>query len=476
MRRAATKRNMWPFGAGQPLGSRSYSYDLQAARESAQEEKRAKPAVKARYRGYTIYQTSNGEYFSSLDRDSWYERLVDVKRAIDQYKKGRADNPSSRERILEAIMRQGGLNRPDSEKAYRALVKAKALKIDPVSGGINIVHGAFMDRDVLRRAARYRGNPAKFDRCVKEVKVKGGDVNAYAVCTAAGTRGNPELAHSKELSASPAVDDAVHGPFVRVSAYTPVSIIKIKGTGKRARLFIEADMAGKPYWGWVDPSDIRQNPKRRNPEDAAASLYRSFHGKAPEETVEIHEDIEEHGWLGNLGELTEIFVDTPTGFRLHLEWSGKEDTPFLAGNEDGTQLYVKGGKQSVDLAKVKMDGPDWVKDRMVLGEFSSPDPCSKCGGEFVYSQKANRWQCSECKHVANIEPEKGPVDRVHNITYHTEKDFDEFQPIDYQHSLGEETGDVPVLEYDPRNELLFIAGGRYRIRKPLLETSPGIEN
>lgn len=474
MRRAATKRNMWPFGAGQALGSRSYSYDVQAARESAQEEKRAKPAVKARYRGYTIYQTSNGEYFSSLDRDSWYERLVDVKRAIDQYKKGRAENPAAKSK--------GHLFFKDGAEWYKAGTEVYRAPLSSVfENGYRLGRWEFPGWQIAERKKHGvypfgKSNPAKFDRCVKEVQAKGGDVNAYAVCTAAGTRGNPELAHSKELSASPAVDDMVHGPFVRVSAYTPVSIIKIKGTGKRARLFIEADLAGKPYWGWVDPNDIRQNPKRRNPEADAAGLYRSFHGKPPEETVEIHEDIEEHGWLGNLGELTEIFVDTPTGYRLHLEWSGKEDTPFLAANEDGTQLYVKGGKQSVDLAKIKMDDADWVKDRMVLGEFSPPDPCSKCGGEFVYSQKANRWQCSECKHVANIEPEKGPVDRVHNITYHTEKDFDEFQPIDYQHSLGEETGDVPTLEYDPRNELLFIAGGRYRIKQPLLETSPGIEN
>jgi len=37
-----------------------------------------------------------------------------------------------------------------------------------------------------------RGNPEKFDRCVRKVKSKSrGRVNAYAVCTAGGTRGNP---------------------------------------------------------------------------------------------------------------------------------------------------------------------------------------------------------------------------------------------------------------------------------------------
>ena len=34
-----------------------------------------------------------------------------------------------------------------------------------------------------------RKNPPKFDRCVKDVQKKGGTANAYAVCTASGTRG-----------------------------------------------------------------------------------------------------------------------------------------------------------------------------------------------------------------------------------------------------------------------------------------------
>jgi hypothetical protein len=39
------------------------------------------------------------------------------------------------------------------------------------------------------RLRMYESNPAKFERCVKKVKRKGG-ANPYAVCTAAGTRGN----------------------------------------------------------------------------------------------------------------------------------------------------------------------------------------------------------------------------------------------------------------------------------------------
>ena len=46
--------------------------------------------------------------------------------------------------------------------------------------------------DYARRVIRAAGsNPAKFERCVKDVQESGEDVNAYAVCTAAGTR-NPK--------------------------------------------------------------------------------------------------------------------------------------------------------------------------------------------------------------------------------------------------------------------------------------------
>ena len=58
-------------------------------------------------------------------------------------------------------------------------------------------------------------NPAKFDRCVKEVKARGGDVNAYAVCTAAGTRKRKNPA-----AASAEVFEEFHG-------YQPSEIIEV---------------------------------------------------------------------------------------------------------------------------------------------------------------------------------------------------------------------------------------------------------
>jgi hypothetical protein len=109
------------------------------------------------------------------------------------------------------------------------------------------------------------------------------------------------------------------------------------------------------------------------------------------------------------------------------------DTTLLSSNEDGTQLYLVGGDQSLDLDALGITGDSATKELVTVGD------CIK-------------------------------------IYYETEKDFDQFETIQYHHELGEETGELPVLAYDRMNQRLLFVGGAYRIEKPLMETSPGIEN
>lgn len=205
--------------------------------------------------------------------------------------------------------------------------------------------------------------------------------------------------------------------------------------------------------GWEhfehDKGTIKPRPKsKRNPEDSAAALYKSFHGKPATETLEISEEVHSHEHLAVLGRAVECWIDTPTGLRACIEFDQSDEEPIMVCSaENGRQLYLEGGDQAVDLVGLKMDGEDWVKDRMVLGQFSEPEPKTK-----------------------------GKDRRRHNLTYNTKKDFDAFENIDYQHDLGEDTGVRPYLEYDPRNQHLYITGGQYFIKQPLLETSPGIEN
>jgi hypothetical protein len=54
-------------------------------------------------------------------------------------------------------------------------------------------------------------NPAKFDRCVKAVKKRGGAANAYAVCTAAGTRNKGKKGKRNPADAAAQAFEEFHG-------------------------------------------------------------------------------------------------------------------------------------------------------------------------------------------------------------------------------------------------------------------------
>lgn len=109
-------------------------------------------------------------------------------------------------------------------------------------------------------------------------------------------------------------------------------------------------------------------------------------------------------------------------------------TVLLCSNEDGTQLYLVGGDQALDLAALKMDGDKFQKDKIVIGD-------------------------------------------VVEITYRTKKEFDQFKEIDYFHHFSEDSkGPLPELVYDRLNESLELVGGSYKINQPLLGVSPGIED
>jgi hypothetical protein len=182
---------------------------------------------------------------------------------------------------------------------------------------------------------------------------------------------------------------------------------------------------------------------RRNPEQDAAEMYEKFHGKPSEGHITVKEEIHDHTHLAALGVAVNLKLQTLSGYEATIELSkgaepGIDETKadpkavYLATNEDGTQLYLEGGDQGVDLKALHMDGA-WERDDMILGP-------------------------------------------LFELTYRTRKDFDKFEVVDYYHELGEETGDLPLLRYEPRSPHLYISGGKYKIKKPLVRTSPGIEN
>lgn len=109
------------------------------------------------------------------------------------------------------------------------------------------------------------------------------------------------------------------------------------------------------------------------------------------------------------------------------------NTTLLSSNEDGTQLYLVGGDQSLDLDDLDITGHMATKELITVGD-------------------------------------------VVKIFYETEKSFDQYETIQYHHEVGEESGTLPVLAYDKPNKRLLLVGGAYHIEQPAFDTSPGIED
>jgi len=177
---------------------------------------------------------------------------------------------------------------------------------------------------------------------------------------------------------------------------------------------------------------------KRNPESEALDMYRMFHGKDPDATVEYITEEHEHFNLWGLGDLVQLTVRTVGKPNLEQDIRVAEvprgekfpdpsrlpviDRVVLAADEKGKQLFLVSGDQSLDTKALGIPDAE-LKDNTVVGIISS-------------------------------------------LVYQTEKEFHKFELTNYTHRLGEDSGVQPVLVYHPRTPSLEIAGGRYRIEKP----------
>jgi hypothetical protein len=438
-RSAPTRQNMWPFSASRKVPSKP----------SRRSSMTISQATHAAYRAgkqsgdtglFNEWAESKGLQGRGSSLRASYEAGV-----TGQVSKGA---PS----WLKSIA--GSSDRPtvakyatvDTKKIFRD-VQYKGFRIYPSGSGFKTSPGDGTEFEDVKEAKRFVDdevkmgrNPAKFDRCVKAVKRKGGGVNAYAVCTAAGTRNPAGVSIVPSARRSGMWDVFING-ILRVTKPTR------KGAEGYAKRWEDENAPLKR-------NRVAANPRRRkNSPEAADRMYEKFHGKKPDGAIIVEEEEHVHENLSVLGQLIEMRIDTVTGICACLSF--EDDPPFLCSSEDGQQLYIEAGDQILDLDTLGFDDPKWMKDRMVIGRFSPPD---------------------------------GPKEKW-NIGYQTEKDFDGFETILYQHDLGEETslnGKIrripeedrvrPMLEYEPKNQKLFITGGQYTINLPLIGTSPGIEN
>lgn len=114
----------------------------------------------------------------------------------------------------------------------------------------------------------------------------------------------------------------------------------------------------------------KRNPKRRNPADASVAAYEEFHGKQPDEFVEITERVHYHQHLSGAGELRKLIVAAVDG--RHIVTLSQFKGALLAFNERKNQLFVKGGDQAVDPKDFGID-PRKAHELETLGRVKSID-------------------------------------------------------------------------------------------------------
>jgi len=153
--------------------------------------------------------------------------------------------------------------------------------------------------------------------------------------------------------------------------------------------------------------------KRGNPAGGADAAFERFHGYPPEETVVITREVHFHKHLSAIGKLVKLEVVSRTGVMVSLK---DFKNAILCQNEKGTQLFVEGGDQKVN---VKDFGVKVEHEHETLGEvraveyFTNKTHLGKEGGRAIYRHKF--------------------------------------------------TKPYPTLLYDTRNEHLGFAGGKYDI-------------
>lgn len=239
-----------------------------------------------------------------------------------------------------------------------------------------------------------------------------------------------------------------------IEYYQPVSeeqIVNLRGV---FQVGYGHGYSGRPSVEKQFKSGKKKNPAKRtrkNPMDEADAMFESFHGEPPTETVEFVDELHVHHNLAACGDLVGFKIRTVSGYDATVEFSGV----ILCTSESGTQMHLRGGDQELDLEALHV--PEAGKESVIVGQA---------------------WA----------------------VAYETEKDFDKFEEIQYVHLLGDEkfykgvkqgkdlwndakppkegaftNGNLPSLRYSVIDQMVYLDGGVYKIERPLMGTSPGIE-
>lgn len=165
----------------------------------------------------------------------------------------------------------------------------------------------------------------------------------------------------------------------------------------------------------------RGNPTKRNYADAT-DLYTQFHGRSPHRVTDTGlatADYDGHPELAQLGKLVSLTIGG-SDWRKKIQW-GSREAPDLAATPNGKQLYIVGGVQNFDSSLERLPTKQLSAGRVLVGS-------------------------------------------AYQIEYFTQKHFDNFQPVTYYHSFGEDSGERPHAVYDRRKKRIHLVGGAYVVK------------
>ena len=335
----SSRRNMWPFGEGQILGSRVYHGKARgSARRASAPKLTARQEAKAR-------REQESERLESKLSDR------ELNRKLQQHY-ARGGN------LAEYLQANPGL-RPLA-KLYREYEQI----VQRIGSERNVkrLQSLIDKRDmVARELARlgFRVNPGQNNPDPVTASFLGEQLGKVASKLKKKVTGNP--GESVKVTIAPSARRK--GSFdVFVGGVHRVTKPTLKGAEGYA-----------------------QRIQQANPADAAASMYQKFHGRPSGEVVQVDEPVHYHAHLAALGELEKLTVKSNDGGLVDLEGFGDA---VLCSNERGTQLYIEGGDQAVKLSAFGIGKP--YHDVEDLGEvtklwyFTTKDHLGEQGGEASY--------------------------------------------------------------------------------------------
>ncbi len=376
--------------------------------------------------------------------------------------------------------------------------------------------GAALRRASDAEISAAAANPAKFDKCVskvsKSLKQAKRPGNAYAICTAAGTRtakssNAPRLEgrakrknakkrrnyqyviwSGKQGNAEAEVYKTKTGFEVQMSDGSvlraqsrsdalSIARLKLYELARNPSTAISGQdlVPGSQYADTVakigtrvykgvkkSATGLLKTVKakiggRKNPLDRAMTVYEDFHGLPSTEILEFTEEERYHSVKVGLGLLVSLEVLLANSDNKQVDLNAPGFTYRNSG----------GGSWDFDEATPLM------KRVLVTSSEDGKQLFFDGGDQAIPDSALEAWGFSDRdKHDHMV------IGEIKILTYRTQKSFDKGETVDYFHELGKEgsKGVLPLLLYYPRSKTMKVAGGRYYIAPPdrNIGASPGL--